>query len=480
MRRSGWPRLCLDVPHRSKRNHCGARKVSAARSMTSSWPGASESWPMPYRASNVVSAAMRIRASVKPPRLPVDWLRDATRESARSGIAEIEVMRVAYVCADHGIPVFGCNGGAVHVQEMIRALCALGHDVELFAAKVAGHPPADLAHVALHQIAVPPRGTEGLAEANECLRQSIAAAGAFDCVYERYSLWSYAPMEHARTSRVPGLLEVNAPLIEEQVVHRRPIDRSAAERVAARVFAAAATITVVSNELAVYVAQHTPGRGAIHVVQNAANPLRFSANVAPTVAREAGTFTVGFLGSMKPWHGLPTLIDAFTLLHERAPVWRLLLIGDGPERNGVEQALTSRGLRAAATFTGEVPPADVPGFLASVDAAVAPYPHLPSFYFSPLKLYEYMAAGVPTIASRVGQLDELITDGVTGLLCPAGDPAALAARLELLRHDPRLRTRLGAAARARVLEGHTWSATAQRVLSLAGLARSEHAMEAVQ
>jgi glycosyltransferase involved in cell wall biosynthesis len=407
-------------------------------------------------------------------------LHDAAVESVRRHASEIDVMRVAYVCADHGIPVFGCNGGAVHVQEMIRALHGLGHRVELFAAKVTGSPPADLERLPLHPIATSARGPAGLAEANECLRKSIAAAGPFDCIYERYSLWSYALMEYARDSAIPGILEVNAPLIDEQMTHGRPIDCAAAERVAARVFAAASLITVVSSELAGYVAQRRPAREPLHVVQNAVNPRRFSAHAMPTIAREAGTFTVGFLGSMKPWHGLSTLIDAFALLHERAPECRLLLIGDGPQRGAVEAALTARGLRTVTTLTGEVPPADVPGLLASVDAAVAPYPRLPLFYFSPLKVYEYMAAGLPTVASRVGQLGELISDGVTGLLCPADDAGGLAMRLELLRRDPHLRTRLGAAARARVLQGHTWGATAERVLSLAGLMRSAHPMEAVR
>jgi glycosyltransferase involved in cell wall biosynthesis len=105
-----------------------------------------------------------------------------------------------------------------------------------------------------------------------------------------------------------------------------------------------------------------------------------------------------------------------------------------------------------------------------MDVAAAPYPPLAHFYFSPLKVYEYMAAGLPVVASRIGQLAELVAEGVNGLLCQPGDPAALAAALGRLRAEPELRNRLGRAARATVLRKHTWDAVARRILRLAGLA----------
>jgi glycosyltransferase involved in cell wall biosynthesis len=112
--------------------------------------------------------------------------------------------------------------------------------------------------------------------------------------------------------------------------------------------------------------------------------------------------------------------------------------------------------------------------LASMDVAVAPYPRRSSFYFSPLKVYEYMAASRPVVASRIGQLANLIEDGVNGLLCPAGDPVTLAAALARLRREPELRARLGRAARATVLKHHTWETVARRILHLASLKPTSH------
>src|SRR5262249_53202779 len=82
----------------------------------------------------------------------------------------------------------------------------------------------------------------------------------------------------------------------------------------------------------------------------------------------------------------------------------LLIVGDGPERPRLEADLCARGLRELTQFTGSVDSDEVPGLLASMEVAVAPYPKLASFYFSPLKVYEYMAAGLPIVASRIGQL----------------------------------------------------------------------------
>src|SRR5207245_1792447 len=165
--------------------------------------------------------------------------------------------------------------------------------------------------------------------------------------------------------------------------------------------------------------------------------------------------------------GWDVLVEAFARLHERAPDARLLLVGDGPARAAVCADLSACGLNGVVHCTGAVAPREVPGLLTSADVAVAPYPQATGFYFSPLKVYEYLAAGRAVVASRVGQLETVIRHDVNGLLCPPGDAGALAAALERLRCEPALRARLGRAARATVLYKHTWDAVAARVLELA-------------
>jgi glycosyltransferase involved in cell wall biosynthesis len=176
-----------------------------------------------------------------------------------------------------------------------------------------------------------------------------------------------------------------------------------------------------------------------------------------------GRFTVGFVGTFRPWHGVELLLSAFEDLHRVDPLTHLLLVGDGPLRPGFEDQIRNAGLQEAVTFAGRIAHQDVPQYLAAMDVAVAPYPGLDEFYYSPLKLFEYMAAGRPVVASRVGQVAEILMEGATGLLFEPGDRASLVRCLQRLRKDATLCNELGRNAAAFCSE-HTWNRNAARVI----------------
>jgi glycosyltransferase involved in cell wall biosynthesis len=390
-------------------------------------------------------------------------------------------MRIAYLCADPGVPVFGHKGCSIHVQELIRAFRGTGADVELFATQLGGNPPSDLRSLIVHELPAIPAGDRTAREraarqANHTIRSLLADQGPFDFIYERYSLWCDAGMLAARDAGIPGILEVNSPLIDEQSAYRGLTDRPAAEQIAERTFAAAEHIIAVSNEVAAYVKRFTGGTERVHVVPNGVNVERFAPRANVNIAHEQ--LTIGFVGSLKPWHGLQVLVEAFSLLHRRLNDVRLLVIGDGPGRDSLEANLAATGLLTRVHLTGAVAPEDVPDLLAQIDVAVAPYPALPDFYFSPLKVLEYMAAGRAVVASRIGQIAELIDDEVSGILVPPGDVPALADACERLALDPGLRARLGARARETVCRRHSWNSVARRILRLVGGAVAEPAVGA--
>jgi glycosyltransferase involved in cell wall biosynthesis len=385
-------------------------------------------------------------------------------------------MRVAYVCADPGLPVFGRKGGSVHVQEVVRGLRRQGHQVELLATRLGGEAPPDLADVAVTALPAIGPGSPAMREAagrraNQGLDDALDALGTLDLVYERYSLWSNAGMAWARHTRTPAVLEVNAPLIDEQAEHRSLVGRQEAEASAAAAFSAATAVVAVSRPVAAWVRTRMAAPGRVHVVGNGVDPERI---VARPCGHRPDRFTIGFVGTLKPWHGLDTLVDAVAVLVSADPTYRFLVVGDGPGAGALAEGIERRGLSAVTTMTGAVDPLAITSHLHRMDVAVAPYPDLPGFYFSPLKLYEYLAAAVPVVASRVAQVREVIDDGRTGVLCPPADPAALARAIAGLRAEPARRAAMARAGRAEVVAHHSWDGVVRRILELAG-AEAEHA-----
>ncbi len=402
------------------------------------------------------------------------------RENVNTGTeagARRDRLRIAYVSTDPGVPVFGSKGASVHVQEILSALVMLGADVKLFSSSMEGSRQTISDRVEVHGLDWPRgklAGAESAVEAaNQSLRGALEENGPFDLVYERYALWGCAGMEYALSKNIPGLLEVNSPLIEEEARYRELRNRPYAEVVARRALRASTGIVAVSNGVAAYLSRFSEAAGKVRVVPNGVNPARFPADVKPSRPAPPGVFTVGFLGSLKPWHGLETLVEAYGMLHERSADTRLLVVGDGPERDALTQSLAARGLSDSTEFTGKVAPSEVPALIASMDVGVAPYPALEGFYFSPLKVLEYMAAGKPAVASRVGDLHELVEDDVDGILTPPGDAASLEGALARLMSDPKLRAAMGAAGRRKVLASRTWDMVARMILEMGGVSLAE-------
>ncbi|MEQ1758402.1 MAG: glycosyltransferase family 4 protein [Vicinamibacterales bacterium] len=377
-------------------------------------------------------------------------------------------MNIAYVNADAGIPLFSTKGAAVHVRDFAGAATRLGHAVRVFTAK-AGTPPATWA--VPYEVVEASASSQDLPEdrglrLNTALRAALARdhqRGAFDVIYERYSLWSHSSLNFARRRGLPYVLEVNSPLVVEQSTYRSLSRQATARRIERYLFGAATRIVTVSREVADYVCAHGADPARVVVAVNGVD-LSLYADVQPPSTDDT-RFTIGFLGSLKPWHGIDVLIDALELLVSRSPHYHLRLIGDGPERARLTAQIAERGLSAHTTVVGQVARDQVPVHLHDVDVTVAPYPRLDGFYFSPLKVFEYMAAGRPIVASRIGQIESVLEDQQTALLVTPGDPGRLADAIETLRRQPALAARLSRAARDQALSRHGWEHTVATALS---------------
>ncbi|MGY2075309.1 glycosyltransferase family 4 protein [Blastococcus sp. SYSU DS0828] len=376
-------------------------------------------------------------------------------------------MRVAVVCTDPGIPVFGSKGASVHLQAVLRELAADGHEVHVLSPRLGGEPLPGLTLDGLPPVTGKDADRERSAQACDAAVAACLDRIRPELVYERYSLWGRTATAWAQGARVPSVLEVNAPLPAEQAAHRSLADRAGAEAVASAALSAATAVVCVSDPVAAWARSVSRRPDRVRTEPNGVDVERVQPTSRPVTPAWGTPFTVGFVGTLKPWHGVETLVDAVAALSVDDPTWRLLLVGDGP----MGPALLTRAAEVGAVVeaTGALPPADVPAQLQRMDVGVAPYPADENSYFSPLKVYEYLAAGLPVVASRVGQVPGILGGGPDGRplgrLVPPGDPAALAAALSALRADAAERKRLRSAGRAAAVSRHTWRDVVRRSLA---------------
>lgn len=367
-------------------------------------------------------------------------------------------MHIAYVCLDPGIPVFGTKGASVHIQEVVREYRRRGHDVTVYATRRGSDVPDDLAELRVVDVPITTRDEEERERAQQAASASVSdmvRAGGYDLVYERYSLFSTVIAECG----VPGILEVNAPLIDEQRTHRVLVDEQAADAALQEQVQAALATICVSDPVRDWVIARTEGT-RVFTVPNGVNVHRITPQ-----PESPGAPVVTFVGTLKPWHGVDVLLRARAQAHKD---WQLRIIGDGPMR--VELDDLARSLGIDVDFRGAVAPEAIPQHMAGTAIGVAPYPAMDTDsdqYFSPLKVYEYMAAGLPVVASRVGQLPEIM--GESAYLVPPSDPEALAEALDALVANPVERARVGSDNRRQAEREHSWAGTVDHILAQAGV-----------
>lgn len=367
------------------------------------------------------------------------------------------------------------DGQAVHVRELIAALRGRGHQVLECALvqKAAATRPGDGAASASRfwrRLRLPRAAVEVLEilYSGRGRARLLAAARGFhpDLVYERHALHCRAGLDVARRLGIPLLLEVNSPMCDEMArlgLLRFPRRARTTERA---VLQGADRVLAVTRVLGELLVERGARPDAVRIVPNGADPARYGPAARAAggeVRRRLGlpgdAFLVGFVGYVRPWHRLDLMLQAMA----RPGLARvhLLLVGSGPALAELRAAAAGAGLGPRLHAVGEVPPELVPTHVLACDAALIAGINA---YASPLKLFDSLAAGVPTLAPDQPNLREILVPDDNGLLFRAGSADALAAALGALLADPQRAAAIGARGRQSLLQNRwTWDGNAERV-----------------
>lgn len=382
-------------------------------------------------------------------------------------------LRIAYLRSTPS-PGSAAGGAATHINGFVNASSQLGADVRVISNDyIAGLDETKL-------ILVDPEPVGTTRAAFDLRNNLIFSAGVLseiknnpvDLIYQRYGRFTWAGVEASLRARVPLFLEYNG----SEVWIGKHWDMSGMipllERFERLNLNAAARIFVVSeverrNLLRMGIADEK-----IIVNPNGVDTEKFRPGIGGEAARhELGIsedeILAGFVGTFGPWHGVLTLAEAITLLPDDRHV-RFLLVGAGRFRDEVERIIRAAGRADRVIFTGHLEHGRVPPLLDACDILLSP--HVPledgsEFFGSPTKLFEYMAMGKAIVASRLGQIGDVLTDEESGLLVEPGNARQLAEAILRLSESLDLRERLGSAARRAAVERHTWKQNAQRVMA---------------
>ena len=377
--------------------------------------------------------------------------------------------------------VAASDGMRVHINEVVRALRDEGHEVWVVGpdgggeARKAGQGSRFERLAELARAALPGALYELLELAYNIpgyLRlRHVVRAFEPDVIYERYNLFLLAGLLAARRARLPMLLEINAPLVNERSATGRLKLNQLGRLCEATLWREADVALPVTNALAEEV-RRTRGAKPTEVAPNGADPARRPAPAAALQVRtrlglHLGDLILGFVGFVRPWHDMAMAVESLPHLPLTA---HIVVVGDGPGCGSLAQRAEIIGVAERLHLVGRVPHDEVSAYVSAFDVALqtAATP-----YASPLKLFEYMAFSLPIVAPDQPNIREVLADGEDALLFPPGDAVRLAAVLNRLAADPELRRKLGAAARKRLEEApFTWTGAARRIAAVARQAKA--------
>jgi len=374
-------------------------------------------------------------------------------------------VRILYIA---GEVVPGSNGGSVHVWEVATNLARLGHHVTALVRRGPGQPKREILRgVEFVRTRMSFCGrTFPILALCRALRLSLRG---YDMVMDRYVTFGGAGMVLSWVMGIPLALEVNSPHVEELIWRldiQCPFAKGALRAWTGSMFRRASLIISPLPSLVPRFA-----RGKVREVAWAANLSMFGPDLRSTpecarIRKEhdlADKKVVLFLGTFREWHGVLLLPDIIQYVCNRSGDARFLFVGDGECLQRVRRELERKGLAGRVAVAGSRPYDQVPYYIAASDVGIAPYdleayPMLKrfGFFWSPLKIFEYMAGGLPVVTIDVPPLKEIVADGERGCVVPCRDVPATGDAIVWLMSDDANRQAMGRRARKFVAQYYGW------------------------
>ncbi|MBF0117737.1 MAG: glycosyltransferase family 4 protein [Desulfobacterales bacterium] len=363
----------------------------------------------------------------------------------------------------------GDGAEGIHIMEMISAFEKLGHRVILAGHSITPYDTPEVISI-LSKIKNLIKGPvyELLEIAYNLYGfiniQKIINKLSPDLIYDRYMIFNYSSIFAGRRNKIPVFIEVNAPLaLERNFESDESLKfKKIAYKMETLIPKNADKVFVVSTPLKKYLISIGVPLKKIIVLPNGVNTQKFYKKAKPEylmkrLGLNKNNIIIGFVGILRPWHGIDTLIESFRIVCSQFPQAILLIVGDGPIRKEIEDIADKIQIKKNLIITGRIPHNNVSDYISLFDIAVTPKA---TFYASPMKIVEYMAQGKPVIAPDMENIRDIVSHGKEGLLFKDG--LLSDSMIQLLANES-LRALLGNGGIEKTRCSLNWLANAKRI-----------------
>ena len=284
-----------------------------------------------------------------------------------------------------------------------------------------------------------------------------------DLIISRLDLYLFSSLFLAKLMKIPIIIEADCPAVYEARQFQKEYWNIPylVEYIEKMNLQKSDISICVSNSAKDYFVDKGVSESKIRVIANGADIDRFHPLVDSCKVlnkyKSDGKIIVGFVGSFHFWHGVENLIEVIKKILESNENTVFLMVGDGgPMKSTIEDFVNKENFQKRVIMTGYINYEEMPEYISAMNIVLAPYPGLDFFYYSPVKIFEYMACGKPVVTTRIGQIAEIIENGENGVLCEPDNIQEICLNLLELIKNKELRSSIGKNARETISSNYTW------------------------